>query len=161
MSQGYNVQTPAYFKVKDPQQLVQFNLNTLNATVVYPDRHYETASGVISAQALLGNWVMIVDEVQGVVTTDSAANIVSALKLKLQRVANDQVFQDGTRFSCALHNSVGAQVEVQGGQNVTIGDAFTMGTGACGIFDIIVTEQYTGAGGSADRVCIVPRTNIA
>ncbi len=160
MSQGYNVTTPAYFKVRDPAQLVQANLNTLNATVVYPDRAYETVDGEISANALLGGYVHIVDAVQGDVTTDSASNIVAALKLKLQRISNDQIFQDGTRFSCALHNMVGSQVTIVGGANVTTGD-FTMGTGSCGIVDVIVTEQFTGAGGSADRVCIIGRANIA
>ena len=56
---GYQVITPRTFEIKDPQDLIQFNLNTLNSTFSFPDQPTRFINindpVVYSASQLLGN----------------------------------------------------------------------------------------------------------
>ena len=110
---GYNVTTPRMFGVKDPIQVIQFDVAELQATIIVPDKETHADNNIITADQLLGGYV-IIDGQYNNINLDIASNIISTLRVKLQGIANDRVFPNGTSFKCVLYAP---------NQNVTINNS--------------------------------------
>jgi hypothetical protein len=105
---GYNVQTPPLFTVRDPQQLVQFNLNTLNAGYTFRDKEtvidsQGTGGVTYTADAILGGY--IIRRGSGLVTDDldTASNILDEIYRKLLSIGNNDNLPNGSTVTCTLY----------------------------------------------------------
>ena len=129
---GYNVQTPPLFTVRDPQQLVQFNLNTLNAGYTFRDKEtvfdsQGTGGVTYTADAILGGY--IIRSGSGLVTDelDTASNILDAIYRKLLSIGNNDNLPNGSTVTCTLYVDQGT------GPTAIVGNT---GTDVCGGFVI-------------------------
>jgi len=160
---GYNVTTPPLFTVRDPLQLLQFNLNTLNATMAFPDKedHVEEAaitqeqqdagyvSGtayLITAENLLHGFVVCTGpSTVSRVEIDTASNIIDALRRKMWRLTNLDQFANGAHFRCVLQNSTTGSLDVYSnnvsGEVQVGGSQSQIAIQATAFLDIVVLDQ--------------------
>jgi hypothetical protein len=155
---GYNVQTPPLFTVRDPQQLVDFNLNRLNASFTFPEKTTEyasTGSGVspYSAEDLIGSYIIRRGQGNYDDYLDSAANIVDALRRKLLSIANyDRELLVGTSFSCILYNDSSDYVYINGLTGTHVCDKNAVADGCAVKMTFTITDLETLGDNHSDAV---------
>ncbi len=144
---GYNVTTPRLFNVKDPVQLLQFNLNTLNSTFSFPDDENQvqpTGNGYwqITAGSLLDGYIICTGAGNGDVFVDDATTILTQVQNKMQGLTNFNHFSNGFSFQCILHNSSTGSLSIYSNGSVKIGGSQPqIASDATAILEIIVLDQ--------------------
>jgi hypothetical protein len=157
---GYNVQTPALFAVKDPQQLVDFNLNTLNARFTFRD--LETVIGsqgtgpqTYSADAILGGY--IIRRNAGFLTDDlaDATDILDALYRKLWAIGNNDILPNGSTFTCTLYMEDGP-IFIDGANGTVVVEGNIVDQDTAAIMTFMIVDQARLGQGHSDliNVCI-------
>jgi len=155
---GYNVQTPPLFTVRDPQVLVGFNLATLNATISTPSGNTVVNSAnnaTLLADALLGGLIVRTgaggnrDD-----TTDSAANIIDAIKLELLGLANKVNLPNGTSVECTYTNNTDYLMQIVGGDNVDVCYPNYVESGCTVKLNIVVVDQESLGGVDTVKIAV-------
>ena len=114
---GYNVKTPALFGVKDPAQLVQFNLNTLNANISFPEGNslgpaVITSDAPLTSQELLSGYIRVTAAIG--YQTVPAVDLINGLAQKLLALSNKSDIRVGVNYECLLENASGGGITVNG-----------------------------------------------
>ncbi len=154
---GYNVTTPRLFRVNDPADLVQFNLNTLNATFTQPDKQSNrTLDGSpYTADELLGGYIYQNNPCCYDNTFDSASNIISTLYVKSFGITNNDNIQNGFTFSCILFNAGGDFLLSQtGAEGVFCNETIVLEDSAVKLQVVVVDQSRLGETHS-DQVAII------
>ena len=117
---GYQTQTPRTFKVTNPAQLVEFNLNTLNATFEFPyhPTHITTSPFLLTGNDMLGTYITLTGITGTVGVIDDATNILKAIRLRLQKLANRNVIPNGFSFLFAIYNDGPVDVDMLPGAGI-------------------------------------------
>jgi len=154
---GYNVQTPPLFTVRDPQQLVQFNLNRLNASFTFPEKTTVYAitgtTGAYSAEDLIGSYIIRRGEGDYDDYLDSAANIIDALRRKLLSIANyDRELLVGTSFSCTYFNDSSDYIYIYGLAGTDVCDKNAVADGCAVKMTFTITDLETLGENHSDAV---------
>ena len=154
---GYNVQTPSLFAVRDPQQLVQANLSTLNATLSHPDKQsiYDFEGAVtFSAEDLLNGYIIRSGGCCSFDNFDSASNIIDSLRRKLLRLTNQDNMVNGTKFDCTIYNASGDRgLSATGSDGVSMLETIYIGGMAVKCTIMIIDQARLGEGHN-DTVCV-------
>ncbi len=144
---GYNVTTPRLFGINDPQTLIQFNLNTLNATFEFPDKQTTVLPNgqgdlYITSDALLGGYIVFTGAVNSNVYIDSAELIINAIKTKMQGLTNHDQVPLGFSFKCKFHNSSNNSLNIYSNATTLIGGSTSqVAQDAAGYFEVCVVDQ--------------------
>jgi len=155
---GYNVQTPALFAVRDPEQLVDFNLATLNATFQHAEKNseYTANNGVqYSAVDMLDGYI-----VRSGITSDttdgtaSAEDIIDEMRRRLLSISNKDVMANGTSVMCGYTNLSSYYIEIQGATGVNVSFPNYIAPGSSAKLHIVVVDQASLGNGHSDQVRI-------
>lgn len=155
---GYNVQTPALFAVRDPEQLVNFNLATLNATFQHAEKNseYTANNGVqYSAVDMLDGYI-----VRSGITSDttdgtaSAEDIIDEMRRRLLSISNKSTFANGTSVVCGFTNTSNYWIQIQGATGVSVAYPNFIASGTSAKLHMIVVDQASLGDGHTDEVRI-------
>ena len=140
---GYNVQTPALFAVKDPQQLVDFNLKTLNARFTFRDLETvidSQGATTYSADAIVGGY--IVRRNAGFLTDNlaDASDILDALYRKLWAIGNNDILPNGSTFTCTLYIQDGP-IFIDNGNNTIVIEGNVVDQNAAAMMTFMIIDQ--------------------
>ena len=119
---GYNVTTPPLFKVRDPQELVDFNLNTLNSQFVFRDGTTvvsDSGSVTYTADAILKGYIVRQGSGEVYDQLDTASNILDAMYRKLLAIGNNDILPNGSTVNFTLYIDQGP-IGLEGNTGVTI-----------------------------------------
>lgn len=158
----YNVyDNPNPFVVKDPALLISTGITMLNSSIVIPNTNTvvsDVGSTTITADALLSGLVIRTNVGPVTDLTDSATNIINALRRKIHEIKSNDVvtMPNGTSFTFKLFNNTNQDpYEVFGGAGVTFGNSDgKIVQGNATVFTIIVTGQ-TALGDAANTISII------
>jgi hypothetical protein len=154
---GYNVQTPPLFTVRDPEQLVDFNLATLNATFQHPEKNsaYTTNGSVTYTAVDLLNGYIQRNTSTG--TTDyaaSATDLIDEIRRRLLAITNKDVMANGTSVVCGYTNLSSYYIEIQGLTGVNVSFPNSIAPGSSAKLHIVVVDQASLGNGHSDEVRI-------
>ena len=173
MSGFYQTSTPRNFVVQDPVLQMQANLALLRNTIDIPERTvtYDSADPVVYlAKDLLDGYIVRSGHGVNNITDsfDSAANIIAALKGRIQSIAGaghaiSSELKNATSFKCKLYNVTGTldsgrisfYSDIPSYQGVRVGGYASQITGeATAVLEIIVQDQASLGQGHADHVFV-------
>ena len=155
----YQITAPlTLFKVRDPQQLVDFNLATLNATINFPDKTtYINDSNTVlyTAEQLLGGCIVRSGRTGSFNdTVDTGANIIDAMRRKLLASANKDNLRVGDSVTCALIIQGECYVQIVGNDNSDVCYPNYLYGGSNGNLFITITDLASLGEGHSDYVTI-------
>lgn len=153
---GYNVQTPPLFTVKDPQQLVQFDLNRLNATIVRPEKTttYDVQGYVdpYYADDLIGGYIIRRGQGDWDDYFDEATNIIDAMKRKQLAISNDPTVRVGDSFTLVYTNFSNDWIWLYGNNGTEVSDPLVVYDGDSAKCTFTVVDLASLGQGHDDRV---------
>jgi len=154
----YNiVENPAKFSVNNPLVVLTQETKLANSSIVIPSSStIDGLSTIITDYLMLNNYI-IRNPGDNDDRTDTATNILKALKNKLISInpTFNGSFPNGTRFSFSIFNNTGVRYTLNEGTGVTYGNSNgSIENGNATIFTMIVTGQ-TLLGDAADRISII------
>ena len=154
---GYNVTTPRLFEVKDPMQLVQFQLSLLNSTFQIPDQPSTIDGGSVTlpAEAMIGGYIKRTSVINGGQdTTDSASNIIAAITTKVRGISNLATVPNGTSFDFKILSDADKDY-LYGGAGVTVADGYcSYWENAVTCIRVTITDQASLGPTHSDAVSI-------
>jgi hypothetical protein len=155
---GYQVTNPNWFAVQAQSNLVNAQIAFLQNTFWQPQEVSYT-TGTIPTADLLAGYVFMTGFSTGtfVATTESAADIIAAIQLRLKSIAGTQsiplppALRDtysavtvGFNFPVIFNpDYASGTVTLAGGSGVTVQGTATMNAGAIGIYQLVVTSLTT------------------
>ena len=162
----YQVTTPRLFRINDPDELVGFNLNTLNASFTFPDNPFTLTYDlpiVYSSNLLLGGYIIRkTNNNPGPITDsfESASNIIQTMRKKCIGLTNFSSFPNGTSFKTTIFNNSTSDLSYVSdvGNGILVGgEKPQIAAGKTGILEIVVTGQSqlsTASSPQSDQVWI-------
>jgi hypothetical protein len=155
---GYQVTNPNWFAVQAQSNLVNAQIAFLQNTFWQPQEVSYT-TGTIPTADLLAGYVLMTGFSSGTftATTESAADIIAAIQLRLKSIAGTQsiplppVLRDtysavtvGFNFPVIFNpDYASGTVTLAGGSGVTVQGTATMNAGEIGIYQLVVTSLTT------------------
>ena len=154
----YNiVQNQAKFSINNPLKVISQEIKVANANIIIPSSsEINGASSIISGSVMLNGYI-IRNPGANNDTTDSATNILQALKTTLLAInpTFSGSFPNGTRFSFSIFNKTGSSYTLNPGTGVTFGASNgNIDNGNASIFTLIVTGQ-TLLGDASNKISII------
>ena len=155
----YEIQNNPILRIKDPLLVLGSAVTLANSTISIPTGRTTISgtAGVLTAEALLSGYI-VRNGTASNDTTDSATNIITALRRKINEIkSSDSVsMPNGTSFTFKLFNNTNQNpYEVLPGAGVTFGASDgEINQGNATISTMIVTGQ-TALGDASNTISII------